>query len=85
MSAVHTSLRRIVLASSNRGKLAEIREVFADTGIELIAQSEPTTQRLWRLCHGTGPMLTCEVCMEFGKVGILPKRQQCDARTFRQR
>jgi len=40
MSAVHTSLRRIVLASSNRGKLAEIREVFADTGIELIAQSE---------------------------------------------
>ena len=33
-------VRRIVLASSNRGKLAEIREVLADTGIELIAQSE---------------------------------------------
>ena len=33
-------MRRIVVASSNRGKLAEIREMFADTGIELIAQSE---------------------------------------------
>ena len=33
-------MRRIVLASSNRGKLAEIREVLADTGIELVAQSE---------------------------------------------
>ena len=31
---------RIVLASSNRGKLAEIREVLAGTGIELIAQSD---------------------------------------------
>jgi XTP/dITP diphosphohydrolase len=31
---------RIVLASGNRGKLAEIRDVFADTGIELVAQSE---------------------------------------------
>ena len=31
---------RIVLASSNRGKLAEIRAVLAETGIELIAQSE---------------------------------------------
>ena len=33
-------LSRVVLASSNRGKLAEIRNVLADTGIELIAQSE---------------------------------------------
>ena len=33
-------IRRLVLASSNRGKLEEIREVLADTGIELIAQSE---------------------------------------------
>lgn len=40
MSDSHAPLRRIVLASSNRGKLAEIREVFADTGIELIAQTE---------------------------------------------
>lgn len=32
--------RRIVLASGNRGKLAEIRDVLADTGIELVAQSE---------------------------------------------
>ena len=40
MSASYAPLRRIVLASSNRGKLDEIREVFADTGIELIAQSE---------------------------------------------
>ena len=35
-----TDLRRIVLASGNRGKLAEIGAVLADTGIELIAQSE---------------------------------------------
>jgi XTP/dITP diphosphohydrolase len=34
------TLRRIVLASSNAGKLAEIREVLADSGIALIAQSE---------------------------------------------
>ena len=33
-------MRKIVLASSNPGKLAEIREVLADSGIELIAQSE---------------------------------------------
>lgn len=33
------TLRRIVLASSNAGKLAEIREVLADNGIALIAQS----------------------------------------------
>lgn len=33
-------MRKIVLASSNPGKLAEIREVLADTGIELVAQSE---------------------------------------------
>jgi len=33
--------RRIVLASGNRGKLAEIRDVLADTGIELVAQSDP--------------------------------------------
>lgn len=33
-------MQRIVLASSNPGKLAEIREVLADTDIELLAQSE---------------------------------------------
>ncbi len=32
--------RRIVLASGNRGKLAEIRDVLADTGLELVAQSD---------------------------------------------
>jgi XTP/dITP diphosphohydrolase len=32
--------RRVVLASGNHGKLAEIRDVLADTGIELVAQSE---------------------------------------------
>lgn len=40
MAGLHPSLRRIVVASSNRGKLTEIREIFADTGVELIAQSE---------------------------------------------
>jgi len=34
------TIRRLVLASSNRGKLVEIREVLAGTGIELIAQSD---------------------------------------------
>jgi XTP/dITP diphosphohydrolase len=33
-------MRRIVLASSNPGKLREIRAVLADSGIELIAQSD---------------------------------------------
>jgi len=33
-------LRKIVLASSNAGKLAEIREVLNGSGVELIAQSE---------------------------------------------
>ena len=33
-------MRRIVLASGNRGKLAEIRDVLSETGIDLIAQSE---------------------------------------------
>lgn len=33
-------MRKIVLASSNPGKLAEIREVLADSEIELVAQSE---------------------------------------------
>lgn len=33
-------MRKIVLASSNPGKLAEIREVLADSGIELVAQGE---------------------------------------------
>ena len=32
--------KRVVLASGNRGKLAEIRDVLADTRIELVAQSE---------------------------------------------
>ena len=40
MSSTDRSLSRLVLASSNRGKLAEIREVLTDTGIELAAQSE---------------------------------------------
>jgi len=33
-------LRRIVVATGNRGKLTEIRDILAGTGIELIAQSE---------------------------------------------
>jgi XTP/dITP diphosphohydrolase len=33
-------MRKIVLASSNAGKLAEIRDVLASTNIELIAQSD---------------------------------------------
>ena len=40
LTADRSHLSRLVLASSNRGKLAEIREVLADTGIELVAQSE---------------------------------------------
>ncbi len=33
-------MTRIVLASSNAGKLTEIRDLLADTGIALVAQSE---------------------------------------------
>lgn len=33
-------MQRVVLASSNAGKLVELRELLADSGIELIAQSE---------------------------------------------
>ena len=33
-------LEKVVVATGNRGKLAEIREVLAGTGIELVAQSE---------------------------------------------
>ena len=33
-------MQRVVLASSNAGKLLELRELLADSGIELIAQSE---------------------------------------------
>jgi len=33
-------MRRIVLASSNQGKLAELRDLLGDLDIELIAQSE---------------------------------------------
>jgi XTP/dITP diphosphohydrolase len=33
-------MRRLVLASSNKGKLAELRPLLADTGLELVAQSE---------------------------------------------
>jgi XTP/dITP diphosphohydrolase len=40
MADLRPRLRRIVVASSNRGKLDEIREVLAHSGIELIAQSE---------------------------------------------
>ena len=35
-----TPTRRLVLASSNAGKLAELRPLLADTGLELVAQSE---------------------------------------------
>ncbi len=34
------TLRRLVVATGNGGKLAEIRDVFAGTGIELVGQSE---------------------------------------------
>ncbi|HEX7111840.1 MAG TPA: RdgB/HAM1 family non-canonical purine NTP pyrophosphatase [Mizugakiibacter sp.] len=33
-------MRRIVLASGNRGKLAELNDLLADSGIELVAQAE---------------------------------------------
>lgn len=33
-------MQRVVLASSNAGKLMELRELLADSGIELIAQTE---------------------------------------------
>jgi XTP/dITP diphosphohydrolase len=33
-------MSRLVLASSNQGKLAELRPLLADTGMELVAQSE---------------------------------------------
>lgn len=33
-------MRRVVLASSNAGKLLELRELLADSGVELFAQSE---------------------------------------------
>ena len=33
-------MRRLVLASSNTGKLGELRPLLADTGLELVAQSE---------------------------------------------
>ena len=32
--------RRVVLASGNRGKLREFAELLADTGFELVRQSE---------------------------------------------
>ncbi len=34
------AIRRLVVATGNRGKLVEIREVLADTGIKLVAQSD---------------------------------------------
>jgi XTP/dITP diphosphohydrolase len=40
LTADRPPLSRLILASSNRGKLVEIREVLANAGIELIAQSE---------------------------------------------
>jgi XTP/dITP diphosphohydrolase len=40
LTADRSPLSRLILASSNRGKLAEIRDVLADIGVELIAQSE---------------------------------------------
>lgn len=33
-------MRKIVLASGNGGKLAELRELLTDSGVELVAQSE---------------------------------------------
>jgi XTP/dITP diphosphohydrolase len=33
-------MKRIVLASSNAGKLAEMRQILCDAGIELVAQAE---------------------------------------------
>lgn len=39
MSIDHGPHQRIVLASGNVGKLAELRELFAGSGIELVAQS----------------------------------------------
>ena len=39
MSLDHGPHQRIVLASGNAGKLAELRELFAGSGIELVAQS----------------------------------------------
>ena len=39
MPVDHDSYPRIVLASGNAGKLAELRELFAGSGIELVAQS----------------------------------------------
>ena len=35
-----TNVRRIVLASSNAGKLIEMRAILGDLGVELVAQSE---------------------------------------------
>ena len=37
-------MRRLLLASSNTGKLAELRPLLADTGLELVAQSELVVQ-----------------------------------------
>ncbi len=34
------TLRRLVVATGNRGKLAEIRDVLAQSGIELVAQTD---------------------------------------------
>ena len=36
----HTTPRQLVLASGNAGKLAELRELLAPSGIELVAQAE---------------------------------------------
>src|SRR5450432_54150 len=33
-------MKRIILASSNAGKLAEMRQILADAGIDLVAQGE---------------------------------------------
>ncbi len=37
--AARPTMQRIVLASSNRGKLAEFGEMFADSGLEVVAQA----------------------------------------------
>jgi len=37
-------MARIVLASSNRGKLAEFGELFAESGFEVIAQGSPSSR-----------------------------------------
>ena len=62
---------------------ADISQRFSTRRMkELIAQPEPPMQLRRRLCYCTRPMLAREVCVEFGKTGILSERQQCNPRSF---